>query len=326
MRRPWLLARWVWSVLVMAWTVEIIRIYYSRPITHSGVDFATSIFVDSVYGGLWFAARRESRRCAAVALEAEKEAAKLRQLHAPDATAGQCPVCGMDDLDQLAADDRLMERGPFAKVVAYGLRRAHWECAEFVPYVPTAAEQRLETHRREHAGTTFYETGCEHCRIAEGAWERRRYRETARQQLRVASNATEGSETLHITGEAPGHMFLIKDPTGRHMEIVTLTTLGAPRNGHGLAAGLASPLRHSFPEFTEMVPISPENLWHRGAGRPFTRTELGLCECGTAAAPGRLRASVFDAYLREAEAKIAGISADLDKHLPAGMRMLGDGF
>jgi hypothetical protein len=69
--------------------------------------------------------------------EVERDAAAaLRTLRAPDAGPGQCPVCGMDDLDRLAADDGFMERGPDrSKVVAYGRRRAHRGCAEFVPYV-----------------------------------------------------------------------------------------------------------------------------------------------------------------------------------------------
>jgi hypothetical protein len=67
---------------------------------------------------------------------AAAEAAELRTLRAPDAGRGQCPVCAMDDLDELAADDELMDRGPGrCKVVAYGSRRAHRDCAELVPYV-----------------------------------------------------------------------------------------------------------------------------------------------------------------------------------------------
>jgi hypothetical protein len=70
------------------------------------------------------------------------EAAEIAKLHAPrvpDAGPDQCPVCGDYGLDALAADDEFMERGLLAKVVAYGWKRAHWDCAEFVPYKPMTA-------------------------------------------------------------------------------------------------------------------------------------------------------------------------------------------
>lgn len=64
------------------------------------------------------------------------EAVPRWPLKAPDAGPGQCPVCGMADLDELARDDRFMERGDRSKVVQYGRQRAHRDCAELVPYVP----------------------------------------------------------------------------------------------------------------------------------------------------------------------------------------------
>lgn len=133
-RCPWSLARWAWSFVVVAWTVEIARLYYAHPM-HPGLDFATSVVVDGVYGGLWWAARRETRQRAAVVAKEAVEAAALRTPRAPDAGPDQCPVCAMADLDELAADDRLMERGPDrCKVVPYGSRRAHRDCAEMAPY------------------------------------------------------------------------------------------------------------------------------------------------------------------------------------------------
>lgn len=94
-------------------------------------------------------------RLAAVAAEAKG----LRTPRVPDAGPDQCPVCGGFGLDELAADDEFMDRGVLAKVVPYGARRAHWDCAELVPYQPTQAEQRkpdfarlASDHRRNHHG------------------------------------------------------------------------------------------------------------------------------------------------------------------------------
>lgn len=76
----------------------------------------------------------------AEAAERERAAAereKLLRLHAPNPAPGQCPVCALTDLDDLAAGDALLEyEGTgWARVVAYGPGRAHSECAAVVPYV-----------------------------------------------------------------------------------------------------------------------------------------------------------------------------------------------
>jgi hypothetical protein len=55
------------------------------------------------------------------------------KLHAPDALPGQCPVCGMEDVKQLAKQDR--ELGG-ERVVPYGKHLAHWDCAELLPCAP----------------------------------------------------------------------------------------------------------------------------------------------------------------------------------------------
>jgi hypothetical protein len=84
----------------------------------------------------WVRARRESRVLSVARLRAEAELAELHTPRVPDAGPDQCPVCAGFGLDDLAADDAFMDRGALAKVVAYGPRRAHWDCAEFVPHKP----------------------------------------------------------------------------------------------------------------------------------------------------------------------------------------------
>lgn len=95
--------------------------------------------------------------------QAEAEAALLRQLSAPDAGPGQCPACGLEELDELASDDELMERGPDrCKVVPYGRRRAHRECAEFVPYRHSPQELAEQRHA-QHAAAGICEMTCPLC-------------------------------------------------------------------------------------------------------------------------------------------------------------------
>lgn len=74
-------------------------------------------------------------------------------LKAPNPAPGQCPVCGLEDLDERAAgDDLLGDAGTaLAKVVPYGPDRAHFECAATVPYVDRAAA-RAEREREHLAG------------------------------------------------------------------------------------------------------------------------------------------------------------------------------
>lgn len=59
------------------------------------------------------------------------------ELKAPNPAAGQCPVCGLEDLDERAVgDDLLGDAGTaLARVVPYGPDRAHSECATVVPWV-----------------------------------------------------------------------------------------------------------------------------------------------------------------------------------------------
>lgn len=78
------------------------------------------------------------------ALAAER--AELHTPRAPDAAPDQCPICAGFGLDELAADDTFMERGPDrAKIVAYGTRRAHWDCAEVVPHKAAVGGRVVES-------------------------------------------------------------------------------------------------------------------------------------------------------------------------------------
>ena len=86
-------------------------------------------------GGMcWVKSRRLGRVLKAARAATEAKAKELRTPRVPDAVPDQCPVCGGFGLDELAADDEFMERGALAKVMLYGSRRAHWDCAEVAPY------------------------------------------------------------------------------------------------------------------------------------------------------------------------------------------------
>jgi hypothetical protein len=100
------------------------------------------------------AREQEARDADERAKEAERRRA-VRRLSAADAGEGQCPVCAYDDLDRLAERDRFLEvadRPAFRRVAPYGNRRAHQECAELVPYKPTASELAIASHERNHHG------------------------------------------------------------------------------------------------------------------------------------------------------------------------------
>lgn len=94
------------------------------------------LFLMAAGGVCWRGARRVDAAIAAAKQRNEAEARTLRAPRAPTAGPDQCPVCGGYGLNDLAADDAFMERGPDrAKVVTWGIRRAHRDCAEMVPYV-----------------------------------------------------------------------------------------------------------------------------------------------------------------------------------------------
>lgn len=93
---------------------------------------------------------------------------ELHTLKAPDADSGQCPVCSLGDLAELAAVDEYLEEpgSRFTRVVPYGAHRAHQECAELVPYKKTAEELALEAHELDHHGTPRTRVlGCPLCAL-----------------------------------------------------------------------------------------------------------------------------------------------------------------
>jgi hypothetical protein len=236
--------------------------------------------------------------------EVEREAAaELRTLRAPNADPGQCPVCGMDDLDQLAADDGFMERGPDrSKVVAYGRRRAHRDCAEFVPYVPTEQEKARDIHYREH-GQAQRVRDCDWCFTEDIRWER----EVAQQRFEqswpeLAASASPGDRKIRISRCIDleyRHWLIHEGAPTRHMDILTVTLCEPAPDGFDWIAHLAEPLRHPLYAVMgrgqgiemhgrRMMPLDTERLWNREAFRPYKRTELGLCDCGPKRPEARL--------------------------------------
>jgi hypothetical protein len=90
------------------------------------------------------------------------------ELKAPDPAPGQCPVCGLEDLDELAALDADGLSGEIdpalVRVVAYGPHRAHYGCAQVVPYRPSADEREALAHESHHInGVHVAQFGCSRC-------------------------------------------------------------------------------------------------------------------------------------------------------------------
>lgn len=84
----------------------------------------------------------------------------------PDPAPGQCPVCGLDDLIELAQRDAYLELAgtPAARVVSYGPLFAHQECAEIAPYLKYYHGTREERHHRGfHHDTDTAFSGCAAC-------------------------------------------------------------------------------------------------------------------------------------------------------------------
>jgi len=111
--------------------------------------------------------QREVDERAVEAARREKLRQQLHTLVAPDAVDGQCPVCGLDDLDELAAVDQELEEGAdsrFTRVRTYGSHRAHAECAELVPYKPSPTEAAIAEHELNHHGAQIARMiGCPLC-------------------------------------------------------------------------------------------------------------------------------------------------------------------
>ena len=270
-----------------------------------------TVAIDSA--GLWCVAmgvRTEWARVGAAMAEEARvaaESAKLRQLHAPDATAGQCPVCGMDDLAYWRQlDEWSLREGAERHVQPYGKREAHRFCKELVPYVPTAEEKAAEHHRCEHrAGRR--DSKCDWCFAEDRRWEREEaQRSFERSWPELMESAAAGDRQIRLTRQADPrfrHWLINEGAPTRHMDILTVESCEKARDGHGWTAILAEPLRHGLHAITSygrniethgrrMMPLESERLWNREAGRPYTRTELGLCDCGYPVTSGKLRASV----------------------------------
>lgn len=76
--------------------------------------------------------------------------------------ANQCPVCGLDDLENWRLYDRhLTLVGDERYVQKWGDHDAHWSCVQTCPYVPTQAE----LHKKAHDGGQHPQSvaGCSQC-------------------------------------------------------------------------------------------------------------------------------------------------------------------
>lgn len=139
------LARNPWVLRLMACVALAGLNFLAAVLVHASWVVATppTVAVDGL--SLWalvMAVRTELAHVgaeSAAQVRASAEARELRTPRVPNAGPDQCPVCGGLGLADLAADDAFMERGPDrAKVVAWGSRRAHWDCAELMPCKPPA--------------------------------------------------------------------------------------------------------------------------------------------------------------------------------------------
>jgi hypothetical protein len=290
------LRRWV-AVAVLAALNAVRAFVWPSPVDWlPAVGFTVALIVCGVMQGWTAGALRAARLEAAD--EAARVAKELRTLRAPDAGPDQCPVCGGYGLDALAEDDVFMERGPLAKVVAYGGKRAHWSCAEFAPYVPTKQEREAETHRREH-GAANRDPRCDWCFVEDVRWEeaeaQRKWEQSWPELLEPAAT---GDRRIRVSSQPDPefrHWLIQLGAPSRHMDILTVASSERAPDGFGWIAHLAEPLRHGLCTTLNlprrMMPLDSERLWNREQGRPFTRTELGLCDCSarpTLPSPGPL--------------------------------------
>lgn len=121
-----------------------------------------------IFGGAGYAVRRYGlRKLQRIQVEAAKA-------EAPQIEAGpyepftrtpernQCPVCGLDDLENWRTYDRhLALVGDERYVQKWGSYDAHWSCTQTCPYVPTQAE----LHKKAHDGGEHPDSvaGCTQC-------------------------------------------------------------------------------------------------------------------------------------------------------------------
>lgn len=127
----WLRAQLAVLVLIALWMPTMVALVAS-PV----VALLPTAVLAAAGGVCWVGAHHAEEAQLAAKRREAADARALRTLRAPDAGPDQCPVCGGYGLAKLTADDAFMERGTDrAKVVPYGRKRAHRDCAELAPYV-----------------------------------------------------------------------------------------------------------------------------------------------------------------------------------------------
>lgn len=136
-RRPWsALSSW-FSLVTVCTAANIASLYYGGP--HVGTAGQVEVWDVAVVGTqlALYAARWRERRAARAAAETSAPAPPRLELKAPNPRPGQCPVCSLEDLDELAVhDDFAREIDPeCVQVVPYGPHRAHYACAKTAPYI-----------------------------------------------------------------------------------------------------------------------------------------------------------------------------------------------
>lgn len=183
-RSPWSTACFAWGIVVVSWTILlIVQVSQGHAFVPQWAIPAVGFPVETVAVTLYVMRRGEKRRVDAALEAAKAEAKALRTPRAPDAGPDQCPVCGGFGLGELAADDKLMERGADrAKVVPWGPKRAHWDCAEFVPHKapgqPPSASRAVREQPSLITGSGYVFTGqhigaywtCRYCKERKAAF------------------------------------------------------------------------------------------------------------------------------------------------------------
>lgn len=118
----------------------------------------TAIAVSSQVGCSVMRVRRKTADAATAAATRAKEERErkwhedARRIAVPDPRPEQCPVCGLDDLPELALRDGFLQMigAPGSRVVSYGPLTAHRECAEIVPYEKRYRDTTEDRHHRGH--------------------------------------------------------------------------------------------------------------------------------------------------------------------------------
>ena len=118
-----------------------------------------------LFGTAMVRGRSRAHRASRPAVEASPTPAPRFELNAPDPAPGQCPVCGLEDLDELGVHDEMAaEIDPaLVRVVAYGPHRAHYACAAVVPCVAAPKPAKHHCFGFSSGGHWTY-CGCESMR------------------------------------------------------------------------------------------------------------------------------------------------------------------